>query len=100
MQALRKFPGPYLGRVLRPGDEFTAASKRDAEVFRKIGQAAPIEHAPSQYATRALTAAKPSSDLDAMDIDALRALAARMGLRVHHKAGVYKVREAIRAAQA
>lgn len=37
--------------------------------------------------------------LDALDADALRALAKERGVDVHHKAGADKVREAIREAE-
>lgn len=39
-------------------------------------------------------------DLDGMEVDALRALAAEKGVRVHHRTGADKVREALRAAGA
>lgn len=44
--------------------------------------------------------AEAAPDLDAMDADALRALAQERGLKVHHNAGADKVREALRQAQA
>lgn len=94
MRALRQFPGPYMGRVIRAGDEFTAANKRDAHVFVSIGHAAPIVE--PGYATRAMTPAAPN--IDAMDVVALRAMVERLGLKVHHKAGAHKLREAIRKA--
>lgn len=104
MRALRTFPGPYQGRMLRPGDEFTAVCQRDAKVFQATGQAALVEA--GQYKTRVMTAeAAPAptaarENLDAMDLDALRALAARMGVKVHHNAGARKVRQAILEARA
>jgi hypothetical protein len=41
-----------------------------------------------------------AADIDAMDADALHVLARERGVKVHHKAGADKVREALRQAKA
>lgn len=35
-------------------------------------------------------------DLDSMDLDGLREMARRLGVKVHHRAGIAKIRTAIR----
>ena len=64
--------------------------KRFAEILRKLGR--------GTYETRMLTAATPG-DLESLDVDALHAIAKRMDLKVHHKAGADKVRAAIKDAR-
>lgn len=49
------------------------------------------------YATRMMQA---GDDLETMDLAALRDLASRMGVAVHHRAGVDRVRSLIREARA
>jgi hypothetical protein len=57
MKALRDFPGPYLTRRIKAGDEFEAASERDADLFRKIGHAEDIQEKPKRkYERRDMTA--------------------------------------------
>lgn len=41
----------------------------------------------------------PADELDALDADALHALAKERGVTVHHRAGAEKVRSALREAQ-
>ena len=59
-----------------------------AEVLRRLRR--------GTYATRMMQA---GDDLDAMDLAALRDLASRMGVAVHHRAGVDRVRALIREAK-
>lgn len=89
LKAKRAFP--YAGRSLKAGDVFDANKKSDARILVAIGHAEPRT---AQYATRVM---KP--DLDGMSLDDLRALAARLKVRVHHWAGAEKIRSAIRSRQ-
>jgi hypothetical protein len=113
MKALKSFV--YAGKRLHRGDEFQARGRlgrpgSDATVLQAIGNAAP---APAPriiptpvYATRAMVAAPAApavvegDDLHALDRDALHALAAKLGVKVHHMAGAAKVRQAILDARA
>lgn len=76
-------------------------SARDAELLQRLGK--------GTYLTRDMAASRPIAvaapvaeskeiDLDAMDGDALHALARERGVKVHHKAGADKVRSALREA--
>lgn len=76
-------------------------STRDAELLQRLGK--------GTYLTRDMAAARPVAvvapvgerkdiDLDALDGDALHALARERGVKVHHKAGADKVRAALREA--
>lgn len=76
-------------------------SARDAELLRRLGK--------GTYLTRDMAAERPMSvavpaaenkdvDLDALDGEALHALARERGVKVHHKAGADKVRAALREA--
>lgn len=76
-------------------------SARDAELLQRLGK--------GTYLTRDMAAARPVAvvapvgerkdiDLDALDGDALHALARERGVKVHHKAGADKVRAALREA--
>lgn len=48
------------------------------------------------YETPTLVTAKQADDLDALDAEALHALAKERGVTVHHRAGADKVRAALR----
>lgn len=78
-------------------------NRRYADVLSKLGH--------GTYMTREMRAAEPEPaaaipakpepvtvDLDAMEVGALHALAQDRGVKVHHKAGADKVREALRQA--
>lgn len=77
-------------------------SVRDAELLRRLRK--------GSYLTRDMVASDPAPvdvappahaselDLDALDADALHALARERGVKVHHKAGADKVRAALREA--
>ncbi|AKQ59729.1 hypothetical protein ACR55_01859 [Bordetella hinzii] len=76
-------------------------SARDAELLQRLGK--------GTYLTRDMAAARPVVvevsaasnevvDLDALDGEALHALARERGVKVHHKAGADKVRAALREA--
>lgn len=76
-------------------------SARDAELLQRLGK--------GTYLTRDMAAASPvvvvapvaenkDVDLDALDGEALHALARERGVKVHHKAGAEKVRAALREA--
>lgn len=88
----------YNRRDLVKGQEFEAASENDARILEGIGKARRREA--QQYLTRVLTAETVRPVLDTMPIEALRAMAARMGVKVHHRAGVEKLRRALRQAGA
>lgn len=84
-------------------------NRRYADVLSKLGH--------GTYMTRDMRAAEPAPvapepvvpaqeqpepatlDLDAMDADALHALAQERGVKVHHKTGADKVRDALRQAK-
>lgn len=82
---------PYAGRSLRPGQSFDAVSKQDAHLLVTIGHA---ERLPV-YETRVMTAPMAHS-LDGMALEELRALAAKRGIKVHHRAGIEKLKAALR----
>ncbi|MGN3704474.1 hypothetical protein [Achromobacter xylosoxidans] len=76
-------------------------SARDAELLQRLGKGTSL--------TRDMAAARPMAvavsavpnedvDLDALDGEALHALARERGIKVHHKAGADKVRAALREA--
>lgn len=76
-------------------------SARDAELLQRLGK--------GTYLTRDMAAARPvvvagsavpneDVDLDALDGEALHALARERSVKVHHKAGADKVRAALREA--
>lgn len=85
---------PYAGRSLRAGQDFSAVSESDARILIAIGRAARRQ----EYSTRVMVA-DVRQDLERMDVEQLRALAARMNVRVHWKAGADKLRSAIRSAR-
>lgn len=92
LKARRAFP--YAGRSLKAGQDFHALTKRDAHILIVIGHAERRQ----EFVPRVVTpAAEP--DLEQMPLEDLRALAARLGVRVHHKAGAAKIRSAIRGAR-
>lgn len=95
MEAKRSFE--YAHRRLSKGQAFDADNNLDAHVLEVVGHAARREPA-SLYRTRVMTA-ETAPKLDSMDVDALRAMAARLGLKVHHRAGPDKLRQAIRQAK-
>lgn len=79
-------------------------NRRYADVLSKLGH--------GTYMTREMRATEPAPvvsaqeqpepdtvDLDAMEADALHALAQERGVKVHHKAGADKVRDALRQAK-
>lgn len=97
----------YAGRRLKAGQDFDAKSNSDARLLKAIGHAEDRQAAaPQTYRTRMMQAETPapvfaqpaasSDDLDAMDADALHALAGSLGLYVHHRTGPERVRQAIR----
>ena len=68
-------------------------NRRYAEVLAKLGR--------GTYATRDMRAAEPEPapvDIEKLDADQLHKLAQERGVKVHHKAGADKVREALRQA--
>lgn len=95
----------YAGRRIKAGRDFEVRTKSEARILKAIGKA--VDRPQQSYQTRVMTAAPPAAqapartdeDLDSMDIDALRALAAHLGVKVHPLAGAYKVRQAIRASR-
>ncbi|PZP90513.1 MAG: hypothetical protein DI587_38445 [Variovorax paradoxus] len=68
------------------------------------GRTRKVTQAEARLLTRmgkgSVVAADVAPDLDAMDVDALRALAQERGLKVHHNAGADKLRAALREASA
>lgn len=76
-------------------------SARDAELLQRLGKGTYLTR--DMVATRPATVVVPATDskyvdLDALDGDALHALARERGVKVHHKAGADKVRAALREA--
>lgn len=65
---------------------------------RKVSQA--VARLLTRMGKGSVVVADAAPDLDAMDADALRALAQERGLKVHHNAGADKLRAALREAQA
>jgi hypothetical protein len=101
LKAKRSFV--YAGRRLHAGDPFDARTTTDARILVAIGHAGDPPP-PEQYSTRVMTPGRSgvttkAEDLDSMDIEALRTLAAERGVRVHHFAGAERIRAAIREAQ-
>jgi len=82
---------PYAGRDLRAREHFYAESRRDADLLVHIGHA-------ERYEARVMTRT-PHVDISLMDVAELRAMAARLGVVVHHRSGAEKIRAAIRSAQ-
>lgn len=68
------------------------------------GRTRKVSQAEARLLTRmgkgSVVVAEAAPDLDALDADALRALAQERGLKVHHNAGADKLRAALREAQA
>lgn len=66
----------------------------------KDGRTRKVTQAESRLLLRlgkgSVVVAAAAPDLDAMDLDALRALAQERGLKVHHNAGADKLRAALR----
>lgn len=115
MIALRSFQ--YAGKRIEKGSEFDARGRlnapgSEATTLRAIGYAQELLPTPrptQQYQTRVMTAAPTApatgtnlgaAALDSMDIDALRTLADRMGVKYHHFAGAARIRQLIQDAQA
>lgn len=82
---------------------------REAEILSRLGKGSYLtrdmraaEPAPVQAAEPVVSPVPvaPVSDLESMDADALRAMAVEPGLKIHHKAGAKKIREAIEAHKA
>lgn len=76
-------------------------SARDAELLHRLGKGTYLTR--DMVATRSAAVVVPDPenkdvDLDALDGDALHALARERGVKVHHKAGADKVRAALREA--
>ncbi len=113
LKARRDFP--YAGKRVKKGQDFDARSASDARLLKAIGHAedpydAPLPNwtLPAQYKTRVMTAEQPAQaqsiplvtksedDLDAMDAEALHALASNMGVYIHHRAGAERARQVIR----
>lgn len=80
----------YGGRDMKAGESFRAENEGHANVLSRMGKAT--------YSTRVMTAEKPQKSVEAMSVEELRALAARKGVKVHHRAGVEKLRQALREA--
>jgi hypothetical protein len=102
MKALKSFK--YAGKRLQAGDEFSARGRSDARILAAIGnaeyQTAVIDTSPQSYSAPVVKAAPQAVDaLENMDIEALRELAAKRGVKVHYLAGAKKIREALRAAK-
>ena len=103
LKARRDFA--YAGKRIKRDQDFDARSKSDAKLLKAIGHAEDrVMSAPPTYNTRMMTAATPApapartsgDNLDAMDAEALHALARSMDIYVHHRAGADRVRFAIR----
>jgi hypothetical protein len=92
----------YAGRRVKAEQEFDARTQSDARLLKAIGHAGDAPPR-GQYETRVMTPRAPAiggtKSLDDMDIEELRAEAARLGVRVHHFAGAERIRAAIREAQ-
>lgn len=90
--------GTYLTRDMQAGPAGSQPPATDSAMPAAAPAPAPASKpAPSPAAA----APEPARvDLDALDIDALRALAQDRGVKVHHNAGVDKIREALRQAKA
>lgn len=73
--------------------KFLALAKQGSYMTREMRAAEPAPVVPALAQSEPVTV-----DLDAMDADALHALAQERGVKVHHKAGADKVREALRKA--
>ena len=101
----------YASRRLRCGAQFSARGQSDARLLVALGRAR-IDPGfqDAGYNTRVMTAAEPSAQagpefvirvdgqpvvLDGMDIDALRELADRLGVKVHHMAREKKLTAAL-----
>lgn len=86
----------YNRRDLVKGQEFEALNESDARILSGAGKARRRDA--QQYTTRVMTA--ETVRLDTLDADTLRAMAARLGVKVHHRAGLEKLRQALRQAGA
>lgn len=86
----------YNRRDLTSGQEFDAMTETDAKILENAGKARRRDA--QQYMTRVMTA--ETVRLETLDADALRAMAARMGVKVHHRAGAEKLRQALKQAGA
>lgn len=82
----------YNRRDLVSGRDFDALTEGDARILERAGKARRRQ----QYATRVMTA--ETVRLETMDAEALRAMAHRMGVKVHHRAGEEKLRQALKEA--
>lgn len=84
------------GRVEKMKPVFAKALQklgRGTYMTRDMRAAEPTPVVPAQAQSEPVTV-----DLDAMEADALHALAQARGVKIHHKAGADKVREALRQA--
>lgn len=88
-------PFPYAGRSLKAGESFCALTSSDAHVLITIGHAEAVPPQGQQYLTRVMRPT-PEVTLEQMGVEELKALAARLNVRVHWKAGAEKLRIAIR----
>ena len=68
---------------------------RSAETVEEVAASSPETVAPAEDA---VDADADDDGLDQLDADALRAIAAERGVKVHHKAGAEKIRAALREA--
>ena len=98
MKALRAFP--YARRDISKDQEFEADNALDAHVLETVGHAAKRQ----SYQTRVMVADtreyiedKTQPTLESMTADDLRALAARRGIKVHHRTGPEKLRQILKA---
>lgn len=78
--------------------KFLALAKQGSYMTRDMRAAEPAPVAPVAPAPAQAKAEQAAVDLDKLDADALHALAQERGVKVHHKAGADKVREALRQA--
>lgn len=87
----------YSGRDMMAGEEFSAESESHARILEGGRKAVRRDPVPSQYQTRMMTAETlPRRSLESMEVEELRALAASKGIKVHHRAGLEKLRAALR----
>ena len=81
-------------------DESAGAPSADGSPEAGTSKGNTEKPAASDAGASATGSAPPAVDLEAMDVDALRALAKDRGVKVHYNAGADKIREALRQAQA
>lgn len=84
------------------GGRQEAMSERYALVLSKLGRGSYMTRDMRAVETAPVSAAPAkdqAEDLDEMEADALHAIAQERGVKVHHKAGADKVRDALRQAK-